>query len=188
MKLCLWPCALRVTWSSCWKADVANLVPVSMTPSTETGLTGSDELVPWMPHLTSAAAPARAAGNGELPFAWMQHHRAAYSIVVWTKKRLVDWKKRVLIRLSPRVSRGCSTQYIRLLNLLYTGWGPWEWGHGTMVPQTVGNRAGSTGSRSYRSGPVRKMTGNRSVTGPKKPRQIERSGLPTGLPGFLIDF
>jgi hypothetical protein len=38
MKLCSWPCALRVTWSSCWKADVANLVPVSMTPSTETGL------------------------------------------------------------------------------------------------------------------------------------------------------
>jgi hypothetical protein len=38
MKLCPWPCALRMTGSSCWKADVGNLVPVSMTPSTETDL------------------------------------------------------------------------------------------------------------------------------------------------------
>jgi hypothetical protein len=49
------------------------------------------------------------------------------------------------------------------------------------VPRTGGNRAGSTGSRSYGSGPVRKMTGNRSLTGPKKPGQTERSGLPVGV-------
>jgi hypothetical protein len=31
MKLCLWPCALRVRGSSCWKTDVANLVTVLVT-------------------------------------------------------------------------------------------------------------------------------------------------------------
>jgi hypothetical protein len=51
------------------------------------------------------------------------------------------------------------------------------------VPKTGGNRAGSAGSR---SGPVRKMAKNRSLTGPKKPGQTEESGLPTGFPvGFL---
>jgi hypothetical protein len=53
------------------------------------------------------------------------------------------------------------------------------------VPQTGGNRAGSAGSR---SGPVRKMAGNQSLTGPKKPGQTEESGLPTGLPGFPVVF
>jgi hypothetical protein len=31
MNLCPWPCALRVTGSSCWKTDVANLVTVLVT-------------------------------------------------------------------------------------------------------------------------------------------------------------
>jgi hypothetical protein len=58
----------------------------------------------------------------------------------------------------------------------------------TRVPRTGENRAGSTGSRSYRSGPVRKLTGNRSLTGPKKPGQTEPSGVPAGLPGFPAGF
>jgi hypothetical protein len=58
----------------------------------------------------------------------------------------------------------------------------------TRVPRTGGNRAGSTGSRSYRSGPVRNMTGNRSLTGPKEPGQTEPSGVPAGLPGFPVGF
>jgi hypothetical protein len=33
IKLCPWPCALRVTESSCWKADVADLVSMPMTLS-----------------------------------------------------------------------------------------------------------------------------------------------------------
>jgi hypothetical protein len=35
---------------------------------------------------------------------------------------------------------------------------------------------------------VRKMTGNRSLTGPKKPGQTEPSGVPAGLPGFPVGF
>jgi hypothetical protein len=56
------------------------------------------------------------------------------------------------------------------------------------VPRTGGNRSGSTGSPSYRSSPVRNMTGNRSLTGPKKPGQTEPSGVPAGLPGFPFGF
>jgi hypothetical protein len=52
------------------------------------------------------------------------------------------------------------------------------------VPQTGGNQAGSAGSRSYRSGPVRKMAGNQTLTEPREPGRTEESGLPTGLPGL----
>jgi hypothetical protein len=50
-------------------------------------------------------------------------------------------------------------------------WGP---AHRTRIPRVGGNRAGSTGSRSYRSVPVRKMIGNWSLTGLRNQSKLSR--------------
>jgi hypothetical protein len=49
------------------------------------------------------------------------------------EKRLVDWKKRVLIWLTPSISYGCNTRCIRLLNLFST----WDGALGNRGPGTA---------------------------------------------------
>jgi hypothetical protein len=54
--------------------------------------------------------------------------------------------------------------------------------------QSGGNQVGSVDSRSYRSGPVRKMVGCWTLTAPIEPDRTEETGLPTDLFGLLPGF